>query len=116
MLFSPGRQVLVGLYWRRDSIENISNEKSASGKQSDRYGKPISRYQSELLNAEIATQHPHHSQTSKALTGNDQGRLSVLARGGFQRGQVHLDHPHHGFHGFGVTDQLADIAWHNLPA
>jgi hypothetical protein len=27
MLFSPGRQVLVGLYWRRDSIENISNEK-----------------------------------------------------------------------------------------
>ena len=42
--------------------------------------------------------------------------LSVLARGGFQRGQVHLDHPHHGFHGFGVTDQLADIARHNLPA
>ena len=27
MLFSPGRQVLVGLYWRRHSIENISNEK-----------------------------------------------------------------------------------------
>jgi len=29
MLFSSGRQVLVGLYWRRDSIENISNEKRA---------------------------------------------------------------------------------------
>ena len=42
--------------------------------------------------------------------------LSVLSRGGFQCGQVHLDHPHHGFHGFGMTDQLADIAWHNLPA
>src|SRR5580692_11734099 len=43
-------------------------------------------------------------------------RLSVLARSSFQRGQVHLDHPHHGFHGFGVIDQLADIAWHDLPA
>ncbi len=41
---------------------------------------------------------------------------SVFLRGGFQRGQVHLDHAHHGFHGFGVTDQFADIAWHNLPA
>src|SRR5258705_10941203 len=27
MLFSPGRQVLVEPYWRRDSIENISNAK-----------------------------------------------------------------------------------------
>ena len=43
-------------------------------------------------------------------------RLSVLSRGGFQRGQVHLDHPHHGLHGFRMTDQFADIAWHNLPA
>jgi hypothetical protein len=30
MLFPLGRQVLVGLYWRRDWIENISNEKRAS--------------------------------------------------------------------------------------
>src|SRR5215469_16286336 len=42
--------------------------------------------------------------------------LSILSRGGLQCRQVHLDHPHHGFHGFGVTDQLADVARHNLPA
>jgi hypothetical protein len=48
--------------------------------------------------------------------GRMHSRESVLARGGFQRGQIHLDHPHHGFHGFGVTDQLADIARHYLPA
>src|SRR5512133_2217349 len=42
--------------------------------------------------------------------------LSVLSRGGFERGQVHLDHAHHGLHGLGVTDQLADIARHDLPA
>jgi len=42
--------------------------------------------------------------------------LSALSRGGLQRGQVHLDHPHHRLHGFRVTDQFADIVWHNLPA
>src|SRR5580658_3547320 len=47
---------------------------------------------------------------------NSWRRLSVLARGSFQCGQIHLDHPHHGLHSFGVIDQLADIAWHNLPA
>jgi hypothetical protein len=41
---------------------------------------------------------------------------SVRARGGFQSRQIHLDHPHHGLHSLGVTDQLTNIAWHNLPA
>jgi len=50
------------------------------------------------------------------IVTNDRRRRSVVARRGFQRAQVHLDHPHHRFHGFGMTDQRADIARHNLPA
>jgi hypothetical protein len=42
--------------------------------------------------------------------------LSVLSRSGFECGQLHLDHPHHGLHRFRVTNQLTDIAWHDLPA
>ena len=53
---------------------------------------------------------------AKVPIGDGWIRFSVLLGGGFQRGQVHLDHPHHGFHGFRMTDQLADTARHNLPA
>src|SRR6185437_7026003 len=47
---------------------------------------------------------------------NDEiSRLSALARGGFQCAQVQLDHPHHRLHGFGMTNQLINLARHNLP-
>jgi len=39
-----------------------------------------------------------------------------FARCGFERSPVHLDHAHHSLHGVGVTDQLADVTRHNLPA
>src|SRR5882757_729920 len=79
--------------------------------------KPTFRYQSELWRSGRSLLNtPHQSQTSKRSDWKWLEKASVLSRGGFERGQVHLDHPHHGFHGFGVTDQLADITWHNLPA
>src|SRR5579859_4803985 len=42
--------------------------------------------------------------------------VSALSRSRFQSRQIHLDHPHHRLHGLGMTDQLADIARHDLPA
>jgi len=55
-----------------------------------------------LRNRKIATQHPAPVSNQQRIWTEMAGEgLSVLARGGFQHGQVHLDHPHHGFHGFG---------------